>query len=141
MSASNTVASFRQRVQAREVLLGTFLQLASPVATEIVAGAGFDWLLVDLEHGADSEATLIAEFQACSGNAVPAMVTSTLANTSPSSMSTSGIVAPRRSHRQPTTQTTNAVASSSSTKGKAARAPWIIPADRRIAERPSPLIG
>jgi 2-keto-3-deoxy-L-rhamnonate aldolase RhmA len=56
------------------VLLGTFLQLASPVATEIVAGAGFDWVLVDLEHGADSEATLIAELQACSGNAVPALV-------------------------------------------------------------------
>jgi 4-hydroxy-2-oxoheptanedioate aldolase len=62
-----TGASFRQRVRAREVLLGTFLQLDNPVATEIVGRAGFDWLLVDLEHGAGSEATLVAQFQALGG--------------------------------------------------------------------------
>ena len=33
------------------MVLGTFLQLASPLATEIAAQAGFDWLLVDLEQG------------------------------------------------------------------------------------------
>ena len=46
--------AFRQRIAARDVLLGIFLQLGSPVATEIAAQAGFDWLLVDLEHGAGS---------------------------------------------------------------------------------------
>jgi 4-hydroxy-2-oxoheptanedioate aldolase len=67
-------ASFRQRVRAREVLLGTFLQLGSPVATEIAAQAGFDWLLVDLEHGAGSEATLLADLQAMSASSVGALV-------------------------------------------------------------------
>src|SRR5207249_9854029 len=65
----------------------------------------------------------------------------TLAKASPSSMSTSGIAAPRRSHRQPTTQTSNAAPISSNAKGNASRAPWITPADRRIADRPNPLIG
>src|SRR5438105_10157174 len=63
-------ATFKQRVRAGEVLLGTFLQLASPLATEIVAQAGFDWLLVDLEHGSGSETTLLAELQAMSGSHV-----------------------------------------------------------------------
>jgi len=67
-------ASFRRRVLAREVLLGTFIQLASPLATEIVAQAGFDWLLVDLEHGSGSEATLLADLQAMNGSGVRAMV-------------------------------------------------------------------
>jgi 2-keto-3-deoxy-L-rhamnonate aldolase RhmA len=35
--------SFKQRVQAREPVLGTFLQLGCPLATEIVGQAGFDW--------------------------------------------------------------------------------------------------
>ncbi|TME89725.1 MAG: hypothetical protein E6I52_28775, partial [Chloroflexi bacterium] len=61
-------ASFKQRVRAGEVLLGTFLQLASPLATEIVAQAGFDWLLVDLEHGSGSEATLLGDLQAMNGS-------------------------------------------------------------------------
>jgi 4-hydroxy-2-oxoheptanedioate aldolase len=67
-------ASFRQRIAAREVLLGIFLQLGSPVATEIAAQAGFDWLLVDLEHGSGSEATLQSELQAMNGSSVGALV-------------------------------------------------------------------
>lgn len=30
--------------------IGCWLSLASPAATEICAGAGFDWLLIDMEH-------------------------------------------------------------------------------------------
>src|SRR5438270_14082011 len=67
-------ASFRQRVRAGEVLLGMFLQLGSPVATEIAAQAGFDWLLVDLEHGAGSEGTLLSELQAMNGSRVHGLV-------------------------------------------------------------------
>ena len=42
----------RRRMLAGEELLGTFLDLGSALAAEITAGAGFDWLVVDLEHGA-----------------------------------------------------------------------------------------
>jgi 2-keto-3-deoxy-L-rhamnonate aldolase RhmA len=55
-------------------MLGTFLQLASPLATEIAARAGFDWLLVDPEHRCGSEATLLADLQGISGSQVAAMV-------------------------------------------------------------------
>lgn len=51
----------------REVLAGTFLNLGSATAVEIAAGAGFDWLLIDLEHGSGSFADLRAQLLACRG--------------------------------------------------------------------------
>ena len=54
-----TERSFRQRVLAGELLVGTFLVLDSPLGAEMVARTGLDWVLVDLEHGASTEATLL----------------------------------------------------------------------------------
>ena len=39
------------RVRSGSPSTGTFLNLGSPLAAEVCALAGFDWLLVDLEHG------------------------------------------------------------------------------------------
>lgn len=39
-------------------MAGTFLNLGSPTAVEIAADTGFDWLLIDLEHGCGSLADL-----------------------------------------------------------------------------------
>ena len=44
--------TFRQRLKARELLVGTLISLASPEVTEIMANAGFDWLFLDAEHSA-----------------------------------------------------------------------------------------
>ena len=43
------------RLTAGETLYGTFTGLGSPAATELVARAGFDWLIIDLEHGVGTE--------------------------------------------------------------------------------------
>ena len=48
-----------------DLLAGTFLNLGSPTAVEIAAGAGFDWLLIDLEHGSGTEADLRNLLLAC----------------------------------------------------------------------------
>jgi 4-hydroxy-2-oxoheptanedioate aldolase len=57
--------SFRDRVRARsEVLAGTFLNLGSPLSAEIIALAGFDWIAVDLEHGAGGELDALHQLQA-----------------------------------------------------------------------------
>ena len=45
----------RSRVLAGEPTVGLFVNLGSPVSTEIVARAGYDWALVDLEHGMTTE--------------------------------------------------------------------------------------
>lgn len=63
---------FRQRVLAGETLLGTFLMMGSPVATELAARSGMDWVLIDLEHGLAGEADLLGLLQATQGTgAVP----------------------------------------------------------------------
>ncbi|WP_193096315.1 HpcH/HpaI aldolase family protein [Brevibacterium sp. FME17] len=48
-------------LRSGEAAVGTFVGLGSVPATEICARAGFEWLLVDLEHGAGSEADLNAQ--------------------------------------------------------------------------------
>jgi 4-hydroxy-2-oxoheptanedioate aldolase len=62
------------RLKAGETLFGTFLNLASPVATEIVARAGFDWVVLDLEHGAGTEADLLANLHAMGATRTAAIV-------------------------------------------------------------------
>ncbi len=42
--------SLRQRLQAGEVVLGSWLMASSSVNAEILADAGFDWLAADCEH-------------------------------------------------------------------------------------------
>jgi len=55
---------FRARLRRREKLLGTLLTLPDPAVAEIVAGAGFDWLFLDAEHGALETRELRAILQA-----------------------------------------------------------------------------
>ena len=55
---------FRKRVLAREWLTGTFLNLGSPVTVEVAGLAGFDWVLIDHEHGPGGEDTLLHQLQA-----------------------------------------------------------------------------
>jgi 4-hydroxy-2-oxoheptanedioate aldolase len=42
--------NFKRALAARQKQVGFWLTLASTTATEIAAGAGFDWLLIDMEH-------------------------------------------------------------------------------------------
>jgi 4-hydroxy-2-oxoheptanedioate aldolase len=63
--------TLRDRIRAGEELLGTFLDLGSAQAAEITAGAGFDWVVVDLEHGGGGRAETLAQIQALR---VPAIV-------------------------------------------------------------------
>ncbi len=44
-------ARFKARLCGGERLLGTILTLPAPELAEIAAGAGFDWLFLDMEHG------------------------------------------------------------------------------------------
>jgi 2-dehydro-3-deoxyglucarate aldolase/4-hydroxy-2-oxoheptanedioate aldolase len=48
------------RIRRGETLIGVFSDLASPLAAELCGQAGFDWAVLDLEHGAATEADLLA---------------------------------------------------------------------------------
>ena len=56
-----------QHLRVPAFRLGTWLSLGSPVIAEIAGLCGFDWLLIDLEHGAAGEATLFPTLQALRG--------------------------------------------------------------------------
>jgi 2-keto-3-deoxy-L-rhamnonate aldolase RhmA len=51
----------KARLAAGETLFGSFLTLGSPLAAETLGLAGFDWLLVDLEHGGGDESQLLGQ--------------------------------------------------------------------------------
>ena len=50
--------AFKRRLYAREKQLGYWLSLNSLSATEIAAGAGFEWVLLDMEHSTLSVETV-----------------------------------------------------------------------------------
>lgn len=66
--------TLRQRALNGEVLTGTWLNLASSITAEIAARAGLDWLLIDREHGAGDEETLLHQLQAIDTTATCAIV-------------------------------------------------------------------
>jgi 4-hydroxy-2-oxoheptanedioate aldolase len=58
------VNSFKAALQRGETQLGLWLGLGNAYTAEICAGAGFDWLLVDGEHGPNDIHTILAQLQA-----------------------------------------------------------------------------
>ena len=66
--------NLRARVLGGETLFGTFLGLGSPTAAEICGRAGFDWVIIDLEHGAASESELLANLHAVASTPATALV-------------------------------------------------------------------
>jgi len=54
---------FRQRILARERLIGLWVSLASHVSTEIVGLANFDWLLIDSEHSPNDIPLMMQQLQ------------------------------------------------------------------------------
>ena len=64
----------RERVLAGELLAGTFCNIGSHITTEMAGNAGFDWLLLDLEHGAGDQSELVHQLQAAAAADTPAIV-------------------------------------------------------------------
>lgn len=54
--------------------VGTWLSIGSPVIAELAAQCGFHWILMDLEHGCESEAALPNQLRAIRGSGVQAIV-------------------------------------------------------------------
>jgi 4-hydroxy-2-oxoheptanedioate aldolase len=58
------VNPFKLALREKRPQIGLWLGLADHYATEICAGAGFDWLLLDGEHAPNTLSTLLAQLQA-----------------------------------------------------------------------------
>jgi 4-hydroxy-2-oxoheptanedioate aldolase len=55
--------NLKRRLQNGETIHGCWLNLGSALTAEIVGLAGFDWVLIDLEHGAGTEREALAQMQ------------------------------------------------------------------------------
>ena len=67
---------FKQGLQANQTLYGLWLGLGlgETFSAEICAGAGFDWLLIDAEHGPNDLRSILAQLQAIAPYASQAVV-------------------------------------------------------------------
>lgn len=54
----------KQRLQAGQASVGCWLTLGSPAVAEAMAHCGFDWLLIDAEHGPNGIADIAAQLRA-----------------------------------------------------------------------------
>jgi 4-hydroxy-2-oxoheptanedioate aldolase len=61
------INSFKQALREKRPQIGLWVGLADHYSTEICAGAGFDWLLLDGEHAPNDLRTLLQQAQVVAG--------------------------------------------------------------------------
>ena len=66
--------AMKTRLKAGEPALGLSVMIPSPQLVEMAAGAGFDWVLIDLEHGATDIGSMYSILQVLSGTGASALV-------------------------------------------------------------------
>jgi len=65
---------FRQSVRDKQRLIGCWASLASPISTEVLGYAGFDWLLLDGEHAPNDLQTFLTQLLALKDSPSAAVV-------------------------------------------------------------------
>ena len=55
---------FKEALQAGRTQIGLWSSLSSSYTVEVLAGAGFDWLLLDMEHSPNDVESLLGQLQA-----------------------------------------------------------------------------
>jgi 2-keto-3-deoxy-L-rhamnonate aldolase RhmA len=66
--------NLKQRLKNGETVNGCWLNLGSTITAEIVGLSGYDWVLLDLEHGAGSEKDILNQLQALEHTPAAAIV-------------------------------------------------------------------
>ena len=61
---ASIVNPFKQALQAARPQIGLWLSLADPYSAELLAGTGFDWVLVDAEHAPNDLRHLLGNLRA-----------------------------------------------------------------------------
>ena len=58
------VNTFKRALRSKQAQIGLWVSMANPFSTEICAGAGFDWLLLDGEHAPNDLRSMLAQLHA-----------------------------------------------------------------------------
>jgi 4-hydroxy-2-oxoheptanedioate aldolase len=74
ISASKSGNPFKQRLASGHKQPGLWLVLDSPAATEILAGSGYSWLLLDLEHTCIDISSVVHHLRAAVGGTAEVVV-------------------------------------------------------------------
>jgi 4-hydroxy-2-oxoheptanedioate aldolase len=64
----------KAKIRQGKTLLGCWLNLGCSLTAEIVGAAGFDWVLIDLEHGSGAESAVLHQLQALEHTPAAAIV-------------------------------------------------------------------
>ena len=65
---------FKRAILAGQTQLGIWSSMASNISTEMLAGAGFDWILIDTEHAPNDIQSVLGQLQAMMEHPTNAMV-------------------------------------------------------------------
>ncbi|MDZ4254689.1 MAG: aldolase/citrate lyase family protein, partial [Sulfuritalea sp.] len=65
---------FKQKLRQGQWQVGLFVGLANGISMEILAGTGFDWLVIDAEHTPNNPASVLAQLQAAAPYPVQLLV-------------------------------------------------------------------
>ena len=66
--------NLKDKIVSGQVIHGSWINLGSPVSAEIMGNAGFDWVLIDLEHGAGNDAIMFQQLQALESTSATTLV-------------------------------------------------------------------
>ncbi|MEV4666576.1 HpcH/HpaI aldolase family protein [Microbacterium sp. LWO12-1.2] len=67
--------SFRARLASSDrALIGMWACSGSPLVTEVAAGSGLDWLLIDMEHSANTLESVVLQLQAAAAYPIAPLV-------------------------------------------------------------------
>ncbi|UWU89075.1 HpcH/HpaI aldolase/citrate lyase family protein [Bradyrhizobium sp. CB1015] len=59
--------AFKAALARRELQIGLWSSLCSPIVAEIIGQSGFDWILIDTEHSPNEAADVLVQLQALKG--------------------------------------------------------------------------
>jgi len=74
MAATLATNRFKRGLAVGTPQIGFWLNLASPTVAEVCADAGFDWLLIDMEHSPNELPDVVHTLRACEGGTAEPVV-------------------------------------------------------------------
>src|SRR5258706_6613410 len=74
MSPHLATNTFKQAIRKARPQIGLWCSLCSNVVAEVIAGAGFDWILIDTEHAPNELPMVLSQLQAMVGGPAAAVV-------------------------------------------------------------------
>lgn len=66
--------NLKEKIRSGEALHGCWINLGSTVSAEIIGRAGFDWVLIDLEHGSGNDLAMYQQLQVLEGTSATPLV-------------------------------------------------------------------